>query len=49
LEKDRAERGERQLEWLSTEESTRRVEEPELKALIATFDPGLHSSDSAKI
>ncbi|MGH7005712.1 MAG: NUDIX hydrolase, partial [Alphaproteobacteria bacterium] len=35
------ERGERRLEWVSLEESALRVEEPELKSLIARFDPEL--------
>lgn len=38
-EKKWPERGERKLEWLSIEESILRVEEPELKNLIAGFDP----------
>jgi 8-oxo-dGTP pyrophosphatase MutT (NUDIX family) len=40
-EKNWPERGERRLEWFSVEESARRVEEPELKALISNFDPAL--------
>ncbi|PSH66195.1 DNA mismatch repair protein MutT [Phyllobacterium sophorae] len=42
-QKNWPERGERRLEWVSVEESVRRVEEPELKALIARFDPELVS------
>ncbi|TDQ09118.1 8-oxo-dGTP pyrophosphatase MutT (NUDIX family) [Phyllobacterium brassicacearum] len=40
-QKNWPERGVRKLEWLSVEESVRRVEEPELKALLAGFDPAL--------
>jgi len=35
------ERGERRLEWMSLEDAIEGVEEPELKALIASFDPAL--------
>ena len=38
-EKKWPERGERQLDWVSIEKSARRVEEPGLKTLIASFDP----------
>nr|WP_237143480.1 NUDIX hydrolase [Phyllobacterium zundukense] len=40
-QKNWPERGERRLEWVSVEESVQRVEEPGLKALLATFDPKL--------
>lgn len=40
-QKNWPERGVRRLEWLSVEESVQRVEEPELKALLAGFDPAL--------
>ncbi len=36
---DWKERSERERVWLSREEAARRVDEPELKALIADFDP----------
>jgi len=39
-EKNWPERGERRLDWVSVEESAKRVEEPGLKSLIASFDLG---------
>lgn len=36
---DWKERAERERAWLPREEAARRVDEPELKALIASFDP----------
>ena len=36
---DWKERAERVREWMSREEAARRVDEPELKALIAAFEP----------
>ena len=40
-EKKWPERGERRSEWVSVDESARRVEEPGLKDIIASFDPEL--------
>lgn len=39
IEKDFPERRERQSAWLTPEEAACRVAEPELKAIIRTFDP----------
>ena len=36
---DWQERGERERVWLSREEAARRVDEPDLQALIAGFEP----------
>jgi 8-oxo-dGTP pyrophosphatase MutT (NUDIX family) len=36
---DWQERAERERVWVSREEAVRRVDEPDLKALIAAFDP----------
>lgn len=38
-EKNWPERGERRIEWMGVDEASRRVDEPELQALIASFDP----------
>ena len=40
-EKNWPERDQRQFEWMSIEDSARSVEEPELKALLTSFDPAL--------
>jgi 8-oxo-dGTP pyrophosphatase MutT (NUDIX family) len=40
-EKKWPERGQRRSEWVSIEESARRVEEPGLRDIIASFDPEL--------
>lgn len=36
------ERGQRERVWVSRDEAVRRVDEPDLKALIAAFDPPAH-------
>lgn len=41
--RDWQERGERERVWLSREEAARRVDEPDLQALIAAFEPGVGS------